>query len=67
MLLLNPTLAEPLHFSLAEKLLLVVLVAASATAFWQRFGAVLDKILKSKKDEDFHLFPIGRRAWEFVR
>jgi Fe-S oxidoreductase len=44
-----------------------VLVAASATAFWQRFGAVLDKILKSKKDEDFHLFPIGRRAWEFVR
>ena len=67
MLLLNPTLAEPLHFSLAEKLLLVVLVAASATAFWQRFGAVLDKILKSKKDEDFHLFPIGRRAWELVR
>ena len=67
MLLLNPTLAEPLHFSPAEKLLLVVLVAASATAFWQRFGAVLDKILKSKKDEDFHLFPIGRRAWELVR
>jgi len=67
MLLLNPTLAEPQHFSLAEKLLLVVLVAASATAFWQRFGAVLDKILKSKKDEDFHLFPIGRRAWELVR
>ena len=44
-----------------------MLVAASATAFWQRFGAVLDKILKSKKDEDFHLFPIGRRAWELVR
>ncbi|MGA3012069.1 MAG: (Fe-S)-binding protein [Terracidiphilus sp.] len=59
-------MAEPQHFSLAEKLLLVVLVAASAAGFWRRFGVVLDKILKSKKDPSFHLFPIGKRVWDFV-
>jgi Fe-S oxidoreductase/nitrate reductase gamma subunit len=66
MLALTTTLAEPEHFSLAEKLLLVVLVAASAAGFWRRFGVVLDKILKSKKDPSFHLFPIGKRVWDFV-
>jgi Fe-S oxidoreductase len=66
MLALTATLAEPEHFSLAEKLLLVVLVAASAAGFWRRFGVVLDKILKSKKDPSFHLFPIGKRVWDFV-
>ena len=66
MLLLTATLAEPQHFSLAEKLLLVALVAASAAGFWRRFGVVLDKILKSKKDSSFHLFPIGKRIWDFV-
>ncbi len=66
MLLLTATLAEPQHFSLAEKLLLIALVAASAAGFWRRFGAVLDKILKSKKDPSFHLFPIGKRVWDFV-
>ena len=66
MLALTATLAEPEHFSLAEKLLLVVLAAASAAGFWRRFGVVLDKILKSKKDPSFHLFPIGKRIWNFV-
>jgi len=66
MLAFTATLAEPQHFSLVEKLLLVVLVAASAAAFWRRFGVVLDKILKSKKDPSFHLFPIGKRVWDFV-
>jgi Fe-S oxidoreductase len=65
MLLLNATLAEPQNFSLAEKLLLVVLMVAAAAGFWRRFGAVLDKILKSKKDTSFHLFPIGKRLWDF--
>jgi Fe-S oxidoreductase len=63
---LNLTLAEPQHFSLAEKLLLIALVAASATGFWSRFGVVLDKIVKSKKDAGFRLFPIGKRVWDFV-
>jgi Fe-S oxidoreductase len=66
MLPLNATLAEPLSFSLAEKLLLVVLVAASAAGFWLRFRVVLGKILQSKKDSSFRLFPIGKRIWDFL-
>jgi len=58
-------LAEPDHFSLIEKLLLVALIAVSAALFWKRFGVVVDKILKSRKDPGFHLFPIGRRIWDF--
>ena len=57
--------AEPDHFSLAEKLLLVVLAVTSAALFWKRFGVVVDKILKSRKDPGFQLFPIGRRIWDF--
>jgi Fe-S oxidoreductase len=66
MLLSLPTLAEPLHFSFAERLLFAALAVASACAFWLRFGVVLDKILKSKKDASFHLFPIGKRVRDFV-
>ena len=58
-------LAEPAQFSLIEKLLLIALVLASAALFWKRFGVVLNKILKSRKDTDFHLFPIGKRIWDF--
>jgi Fe-S oxidoreductase len=61
-----PTLAEPRHFSLAEKLLFVALAAASVAGFWRRFGPILGRILRSKKDPDFHLFPIGRRVLDFV-
>jgi len=61
-----PTLAEPEHFSLVEKVLFSGLVLGSAYAFWHRFGVVLDKILKSKKDASFHLFPIGKRVRDFV-
>jgi Fe-S oxidoreductase len=60
-----PTLAEPQHFSLAEKLLFASLAIASAWGFWSRFGPILKKILHSKKDADFQLFPIGRRVWDF--
>ena len=63
---LLPIVAEPQHFPTAEKLLFLALAAASATLFWQRFGPVFHKILHSKKDPDFHLFPIGRRVWDFV-
>ncbi len=61
-----PTLAEPRHFSLAEKLLFLALAAASVWGFWRRFGVVLEKILEAKKDAGFHLFPIGRRGREFL-
>jgi Fe-S oxidoreductase len=66
MTILLPTLVEPQRFSLGEKLLFAVLVVASAYGFWRRFGAVLDKILQSKKDPGFHLFPLGKRIWDFV-
>jgi Fe-S oxidoreductase len=66
MLPLNATLAEPQSFSLAEKLILILLVAASATAFWLRFRVVLGKILHSKPDASFRLFPIGKRIWDFI-
>ena len=42
------------------------LTAASVYGFWRRFGPILGKILQSKKDPDFHLFPIGRRVRDFV-
>jgi Fe-S oxidoreductase len=63
---LNATLAEPQHFSLAEKLLLVLLVFASAMAFCLRFRIVLGKILNSKKDAGFRLSPLGKRVWDFL-
>ena len=66
MTFLLPTLAEPQHFSLAEKLLFAALVLTSAYLFWRRFAVVLDKILKSKKDASFHLFPLANRIRDFV-
>jgi Fe-S oxidoreductase len=60
-----PVLAEPQHFSLIEKLLFAALAISSGYLFWRRFGVVLNKILKSKKDPNFHLFPIARRIWDF--
>src|SRR5271154_6042160 len=63
--LLHATLAEPQHFSVWEKLIFVALIVASAAGFWRRFGPIFKKILQSKKDPNFHLFPIGRRVWDF--
>jgi len=59
-------LAEPQSFSFAERLLFVSLAAASAYGFWRRFGPILGKILKSKKDPSFHLAPVSRRVRDFV-
>ena len=58
-------LAEPTHFSIAEKLLLTALVFASGYLFWRRFGVVVDKILHARRDPGFQLFPLGRRVWDF--
>jgi len=57
--------ADPGRFSLVEKLTLAVLIFTSAGLFWKRFGVVLDKILKSRKDPGFHLGNIGKRIWDF--
>ncbi len=61
-----PALAEPQHFSLGERGLFVALAIASVALFWRPFGPILAKILHSKKDPDFHLFPIGRRVRDFI-
>jgi Fe-S oxidoreductase len=66
MILSLPTLAEPQHFSLFEKLLFAGLAIASGYGFWRRFGIVLNKILQSKKDPNFRLFPLGKRIVDFV-
>jgi Fe-S oxidoreductase len=65
MIALSATLAEPQHFSLVEKLLFLAIVAASLGLFWSRFGPILRRILQSRKDPDFHLDHLGRRAWDF--
>ena len=66
MMNLLPILGEPRYFALWEKGLFVALAGASVYGFWRRFGSILGKILQSKKDPDFHLFPIGKRVWDFV-
>ena len=57
--------AEPAHFRLLEKVLLVVFIIVSGALFRKRFGVVLNKILASRKDPGFHLFPVGKRIWDF--
>jgi Fe-S oxidoreductase len=61
-----PDLAEPQSFSLTERLLFLALVAASVYGFYRRFWPIVRNIFRSKKDADFHLFPIGRRVRDFV-
>jgi Fe-S oxidoreductase len=58
-------LAEPVRFSIAEKLLLIALIVTSALLFWKRFGIVVYKILKSRKDPGFRLNHLGKRTWDF--
>jgi len=63
---LLPNLAEPQNFSTTERLLFLALTAASAYGFCRRFWPIVSNILHSKKDPEFHLFPIGRRVHDFV-
>jgi Fe-S oxidoreductase len=65
MSLLSSTLAEPQSFETWEKLLLFVLIAASAAIFLRRIGPIVSRILKSRKDPNFSLAPIGKRVWDF--
>ena len=63
--LLSAMLAEPPGFATWEKLLLLALILASAILFFRRFAPILNRILKSKKDPNFSLAPIGKRIWDF--
>jgi Fe-S oxidoreductase len=58
-------LAEPGHFSALEIVLLVLCIILSAGLFLWRFSPILRNILRSKKDANFSLFPLGRRVWDF--
>jgi Fe-S oxidoreductase len=59
-------LAEPLHFSVVEMGLLLLLCAASLVTFLWRMRPIAHNILHARKDEGFTLAPLGRRVWEFV-
>jgi len=59
MTLLSATLAEPQHFSLAEKLLLIALTTASAAIFWRRFRVSSAKSSLKNETPGFRLSPIG--------
>ena len=48
-----------------EILIFVVLLGTSAYLFWRRFGKVVRRIRAAKKDADFSLQPVGKRAWDF--
>ncbi len=65
-LLFSGILAEPGRFSTPEIALLILLTLAAAALFLRRFTPILRRILRSKKDADFTLHPIGRRVWDFV-
>ena len=64
-LLLSTTFSEPSHFSTVETAFLVVCILASGGLFFWRFGPILRTVLRSKKDGDFSLHPLGRRVWDF--
>ena len=59
-------LAEPQHFSAIEIVLLLLLIAASATLFFLRFAPILRNILTARKDLGWSLRPIARRIRDFV-
>src|SRR5579862_693905 len=54
------------QLSWPESGLFLVLLAASVYGFWARFGKVWRTIRASKKDPEFHIQPLGRRAGAFV-
>jgi Fe-S oxidoreductase len=63
--LLSIVFAEPVHFSWLEIGVLLACSVISGALFFWRFGPILRNILRSKKDADFSLRPVGRRVWEF--
>lgn len=54
------------QLSWPETALFLVLLGASAAGFWIRFGKVWHIVLRSKKDPEFSIQPVGRRVRDFV-
>ncbi|MBI5087003.1 MAG: (Fe-S)-binding protein, partial [Acidobacteria bacterium] len=52
---------------MAERLLLLALIAASLAGFSLRFARVLRIILAARPDSDFQFAPLSRRIWRFLR
>jgi Fe-S oxidoreductase len=63
---LRDTVAEPVGFAWYESTLVVLAALVSLVLFLRSFWPILSTILRSKKDADFSLQPIGRRVWDFV-
>ncbi|MCL2661636.1 MAG: (Fe-S)-binding protein, partial [Acidobacteriaceae bacterium] len=59
-------LAEPMYFSWYERTLFALAALVSLGVFLHRFRPILTTILRSKKDADFSLYPIGRRILNFL-
>lgn len=62
---LSAVMAEPGNFSSLEIFILVLCVLLSAGLFFWRAAPILRNILRSKKDADFSLQPLGRRIGVF--
>ncbi len=59
-------LSEPERFSWAEVGLVVALALVSGALFFARLQPILGRVLRSKKDADFSISPVGRRVRDFV-
>src|SRR5580704_12258758 len=55
-----------MSFSLPERIVFLIALAASVYGFWFRFGKVVARIRAAKPDPDFSLRPLGKRTWDFV-
>lgn len=55
-----------IRLSWPETALFLALFVISVYLFWLRFGKVWRTVIRSKKDPDFHLQPVGWRVRKFV-
>ncbi len=55
----------PLNSAVALRVLLLALILLSFWLFWQRFGKVVHRILRARRDPDFRIGSISHRAWNF--
>jgi Fe-S oxidoreductase len=55
-----------IHFSYFEQAIFAILVVASASLFWRRFGKVWNNISSSKSDPDLSIQHLGRRVRDFI-
>jgi len=55
-----------IHFSYYEQAIFAILVVASVSLFWRRFGKVWNNIRASKNDQDLGFAHLGRRVRDFI-